>query len=147
MAEKRIIAATVPLSSGFTHILFNLAAQGFEWIKINYCGSGDSGSIDEIELVPTGALTIEDGEVDWIKEDYEAVEIEDKLKDLIENVAYDKVLNSADDWYNNEGGGGTLYINTMDATYHGDHYVNVTETIDSVLSGKLGDDGPSNATR
>lgn len=139
MEEKRVIAATIPLSSGFTHILFNLSAQGFEWVLIRYCGGGDSGALDEIELVPTGALTIVDGEVDWIKEDYEKVEIESKLKDKLEDVAYSQVLNSADDWWNNEGGGGTLYINTMDATYHGDHYVNVTETIDSVLTGKLGD--------
>lgn len=139
MEEKKVIAATIPLSSGFTHILFNLSAQGFEWVLIRYCGGGDSGAVDEIELVPTGALTIEDGDVDWVQEEYEKVEIESELKNLIENVAYKEVLNSADDWWNNEGGGGTLYINTMDATYHGDHYINVTETIDSVLTGKLGD--------
>lgn len=135
----RIIAATIPLSSGFTHLLFNLAAQGFEWVKISYSGGGDDGSVDDVKLVPTGALSIKNGEVNWINEEYEDVEIEKELKDKLENTAYEKVLNSADDWWNNEGGGGTLYINTMDASYHGDHYVNVTETIDSTLTGKFGD--------
>ena len=64
---------------------------------------------------------------------------DDNLWALIENKVYEYVLNGADDWYNNEGGGGTLYISTLDGSYYANHYVNIIETIDSVLTGKFGD--------
>jgi hypothetical protein len=135
MAE---INLTIPSTSGFTHVLFNLAAQGVEYIKIQYSGSGDSGCVDQVELIPQGLITIEDERINEHNHiDYD--EPGDELKELIEDKVITHVLNHADDWWNNEGGGGTLYICTLDGTYHGDHYVNVTETIDSVLTGKFGD--------
>jgi hypothetical protein len=136
MAE---ISLTIPEDSGFTHVLFNLAAQGFEYIKIQYSGGGDSGCIDDVYLLFHGTVTIEDGEVsenndrDYGTPDY-------VLKELIEEKATTHVLDEADDWWNNEGGGGTLYISTLDGTYYGNHYVNVSDTIDSTLTGKFGDE-------
>lgn len=136
--ETKIISATVSLKSGFTHVLFNLAAQGYDYIKISYSGSGDSGCIDEIYLAPKGTITIENDEVEEHDEtDYAFAD--DNLWALIENKVYEYVLNGADDWYNNEGGGGTLYISTLDGSYYANHYVNIIETIDSVLTGKFGD--------
>jgi hypothetical protein len=132
------IGLTIPYDSAFTHVLFNLAAQGFEYIKIQYSGGGDSGCIDDVYLVRQGAIKIEDGEVSE-NNDRDYADPDRKLRLLIEEKAYDRVLNNADDWYNNEGGGGTLYISTMDGTYHGDHYVNETTTHDSTLTGKFGD--------
>lgn len=137
--ERKVIATTIPLDSGFTHLLLNIAAQGYAWIEVEYSGGGDDGSIDTVDLIPTGALDIEDGEVKWHDDNCERANLEQKLKDHIENFTYDKILNDADDWWNNEGGGGTLYISTLDGSYHANHYVNVIETIDSVLTGKLGD--------
>jgi hypothetical protein len=137
--ERKVIAATIPLSSGFTHLLLNIAAQGYAWIEVDYSGGGDDGSINTVDLIPTGVLDIENEEVIWHDDKCERADIEQSLKDHIENFAYDKILNNADDWYNNDGGGGTLYISTLDGSYHANHYVNITETIDSVLTGKLGD--------
>lgn len=136
--KTKTISATVPLESGFTHVLFNLAAQGYDYIRICYSGSGDSGCIDEIYLAPKGTITIENNELKEHDEiDYALPD--DNLQTLIENKAYEHVLNDADDWYNNDGGGGTLYISTLDGSYYANHYVNITETIDSVLTGKFGD--------
>lgn len=135
----KIISSTVPLDSGFTHVLFNLAAQGVEYIKITYSGSGDSGCIDSVELLPKGIITIEDGVIEDPEIFDSSFEPDSELITLLENKAYEHVLNDADDWYNNEGGGGTLYISTMDGTYQSNHYVNVTETIYSVITGKFGD--------
>lgn len=137
--KRKVIAVTISLSSGFTHLLLNIAAQGYAWIEISYSGGGDEGSIDSVDLIPIGALDIENEEVIWHDHKCERADIEQSLKDHIENFAYYKILNNADDWYNEEGGGGTLYISTLDGSYHANHYVNVTKTIDSVLSGKLGD--------
>jgi len=138
MKEKKIISLTIPIDSTFTHVLFNLAAQGFEYIKINYSGGGDSGAIEDVSLLFPGAVTINDGEVSE-KNANDYADPDDELKDLIENKAHEHVLNNADDWWNNDGGGGTLYISTMDGSYHGEHYVNYTETHNSILTGKFGD--------
>ena len=134
------IGLTIPYKSAFTDVLFNIAAQGFEYIKVSYSGSGDDGCIDDVELIPTGCISIEDNEVLW-KENkkVEHSEPNEELNDIIRNKSYDHVLNDAEDWWNNEGGGGTLYICTLDGTYHGDHYVNETITHDSTLTGKFGD--------
>jgi hypothetical protein len=48
-------------------------------------------------------------------------------------------LDSLDDWYNNEGGGGNLLISTLDGSYRTDHYVNIMSTVDSVITGKMHD--------
>lgn len=138
MKEIKTVSLTILPTSGFTHVLFNLAAQGFEYIKITYSGSGDSGCIDDVYLVHQGAITIEDGDVNE-NNDRDYAYPDNDLRNLLENKAYEQVLNGADDWYNNDGGGGTLYISTFDGSYHGDHYVNVTETISSTLTGKFGD--------
>jgi hypothetical protein len=138
MEENKEISLTIPVTSGFTHVLFNLAAQGFEYIKIEYSGGGDSGCIDDVYLVRQGCIKIEDGEVSE-NNDRDYANPNEELKDLIKEKATDHVLDKADDWYNNEGGGGILYICTLDGTYHGDHYVNETTTHDSTLTGKFGD--------
>lgn len=141
MAEKKTIriSLTIPIDSTFTHVLFNLAAQGFEYIEINYSGGGDSGAIDDISLLPHGTITIKDGEVSK-KNNKDCADPDNELKDLIDRKAEEHVLNHAADWWNNDGGGGTLYISTMDGSYHGEHYVNYTETDNSILTGKFGDD-------
>jgi hypothetical protein len=137
--ERKVIATTIPLDSGFTHLLLNIAAQGYAWIEVEYSGGGDYGAIDTIELIPTGALDIEDGEINWHDDQCEKACLEENLQEHVEDFAHSKILSNADDWWNNDGGGGILYISTLDGSYHGNHYVNVTETIDSVLTGKLGD--------
>jgi hypothetical protein len=138
MTETKEISLTIPVTSGFTHVLFNLAAQGFEYIKIQYSGGGDSGCIDDVYLLFHGTATIEDGEVSE-SNDRDYAHPNQELKNLIEEKATNQVLDKADDWWNNEGCGGTLYISTLDGTYHGDHYVNETTTHDSTLTGKFGD--------
>ena len=134
------INVTIPLDSGFTHILLNIAAQGFEYIKFNYSGAGDSGMIDAIILIPHGCIEIKDEKVNQIKPfPPQENDLGIKLAAVLEEVVYSKILENAHDWYNNEGGGGTLYLCTLDGNYHGDHYVYITETQESTLSGKLGD--------
>jgi hypothetical protein len=132
------ISLTIPKDSGFTHVLFNLAAQGFEYIKIEYSGGGDDGCIDDVYLLFHGTTTIKDGEVSE-NNDRDYASPDQELKDLIDGKATNQVLDKADDWWNNEGGGGTLYISTLDGTYYGNHYVNETTTHNSTLTGNFKD--------
>lgn len=138
---KEKLSCTIDLKSGFTHILFNLAAQGYSHIRVQYSGGGDSGAIDSIIAYPTGSVMVDEDTQKVIDydEDRSVADLDEELFKVIENSIYVQILNSADDWYNNDGGGGTLWVDLRDASYLGDHYVNVTETIDTVLEGKLGD--------
>lgn len=124
MSQVKEIGLTIPYDSGFTHVLFNLLAQGVIKIEVAYSGAGDSGAIDEVALVlrdgPTCLPTSE-------------------LSNLIENYVYKNLLDDLDDWYNNDGGGGHLIIETADASYVCDHYVNVVNQLNTEHTGKFGD--------
>lgn len=66
---------------------------GIEKITIRFAGSGDSGSIEEIDMVKDGQTTMLDPE-DFSKE--------------VEDFAYDYLAGTGVDWYNNDGGQGTI---------------------------------------
>ena len=137
---KKEISLTIPKESGFTHVLFNIAAQGFEYIEIHYSGGGDDGAIDNVYLVPNGVIKIEDDVVTHILPDYgKRADPDIELRELLRDKAYEYVLENAEDWWNNDGGGGTLYISTQDGSYYCKHYVYETITHDSILTGKFGD--------
>lgn len=140
-----VVTCTIPLDSGFTHILFNIAAQGYSHIVIEYSGSGDSGGIDEIYAVKRGGVKENEGDIPELKSNFVRVDLDGDLEQVIQDVAYKQVLNDATDWYNNEGGGGRLFISTDDSKYEADHYYNVVSEEHEQLSGRLGDahDGPS----
>jgi len=136
--EKKEINCTIPLDSGFTHILFNLASQGYSHIYARYYGSGDSGAIEEIYLVERGGVHEEEGSLPELEGDAVLAYIEGELSKLLEDKIY-KIADNAGDWYNNEGGGGTIFISTEDYKYKADHYINVTETVHEDLDGTFGD--------
>lgn len=140
MKEEKVLKCTIPLDSAFTHILFNIAAQGYSHIKATYSGSGDSGAIDELVAIKRGGV-IEDEEgcdLPQVKQNAEEVKLEDELERLIEGKIY-SIINNASDWYNNDGGGGTLFISTEDYKYKGDHYYNVMHEEHEELNGTMGD--------
>lgn len=111
--SREIIQTTIPLESGFTNILFNLAAQGVKNIIIRYSGSGDSGQLDEMIAIK--------------RDDSTEYELENSLKTRIENYVFSNLIDRLPDWYNNEGGGGELVIEVADASYSCDHYVNIEQ--------------------
>lgn len=133
------ISCTIPLESAFTHILFNLSAQGYSHIYSSYSGSGDDGAIDEIILIKRGNVIEKDNEFPFIKDEEEYAVVNKDLLKLLSDKIYTTILNDATNWYNNEGGGGKLFISTDDGTYKCDHYYNVTESIHEELDGKFGD--------
>jgi len=137
--KEIIISSTVPLDSGFTHVLFNLASQGYSHIRAEYSGGGDDGAIDNIVLIERGGiLEVRDGFVEE-SSDLTTNEIESNLKEVIEHKIYDYILKDASDWVNNDGGGGTVYISTEDYKYHCNHYYNIMTQVDETLTGVLGD--------
>ena len=135
------IKATIGLESGFSHILFNLSAQGYAAVKVEYSGGGDEGSIESMTLLKAGTVNFTDEGVEEAdsKDGGELYELDDDLYELISSKVDDEILQNASDWWNNEGGGGTLWISTYDAKYHGDHYINVISREDQILTGQMKD--------
>jgi len=98
-------------------VLMELGIRGITALHIYYEGSGDSGSIDYIEYSTDSTKDCEDAE-DY----YEKLEWHGGYKDgalfksgtpeftTIEELAHENVLDKQEDWWNNEGGFGDMYI-------------------------------------
>lgn len=138
--KHKVLSCTIPLDSAFSHILFNLAAQGYSYIKISYSGSGDSGGIDEMYAILRGGVDDKDDtDLPVEKSKAKIATLEKELYERIEEEVYEKILESVSDWYNNDGGGGVLFISTEDCKYKGDHYVNIINEEHENLDGVIGD--------
>jgi hypothetical protein len=87
-----------------------LHLEGVEEIQISYEGGGDSGYIEDIYYTP------------------ETPENSKEYTKIIEDWAYDMLgYHLENDWYNNEGGGGSMYINLEESNWHIDGYYRVVE--------------------
>ncbi len=135
--KKEKLNVTIPLDSTFSHILFNLAAQGYSHICIVYDGSGDSGDIEDIIPIPRDLENVISYNTCYDIED--RIELDTELYNLIANQAYNKVLNDLEDWCNNDGGYGQLYISTEDSSYDSYHYTRYTDIHDCSSEGKIED--------
>jgi hypothetical protein len=105
--------------------LLKLAIEGYKSILVYYEGSGDSGAIDRVSL-----SKIEFDSDDFTYWNHESVcrGIEDaKLESLIIDFVENKLLQDIEDWYNNEGGNGTVLIKIPSGEYHIDNKIRVVE--------------------
>jgi hypothetical protein len=137
MEKEETVSINIPYESGFTHILFNLAGQGYSCIRVEYSGGGDEGHIQDINVMKRKGT--DPNEKFYNQAGQDGPPLDEKLSDIIRDRAYKHILDNADDWCNNEGGGGTLYISTDDGEYHADHYINIISTEESSLDGQLFD--------
>ncbi len=92
-----------------TQTLIQLADLGVTGIRINYEGGGDSGCIEDIMYTDKEGVSI--GEVQnlpWNSKNLK--QLNNELAINIENFTTDTILDTIEDWWNNEGGNGTLAI-------------------------------------
>ena len=108
-----------------TSLLLKLADLGVTGIKVEYEGSGDSGAIEKIVYITKSLVNDEEGNLDllhgldtWGDEHSELYELDTPLAESLEQFAYDKLMNDIDDWYNNEGGYGSIAILVPSGRYH-----------------------------
>ena len=113
-----------------TGLLLQLADLGVTGIKIIYSGGGDSGAIDEIIYTTEEVTTFED--LDYLDPYSENVL---NLRDLstsfysnIEDFATSQLLDNVEDWWNNEGGHGTVLITIPSGNYTINNNIYFTET-------------------
>ena len=117
-----------------TSLLIQLADLGVTGIQIYYEGSGDSGCIDEV-LYTTDKLpeNLEDAFdkirslSTWDEDAKYLRNLDSGLSSDIESFAEEKILDSIEDWWNNEGGYGTMCILVPSGKYDVMNNVRITE--------------------
>jgi len=108
-----------------TSLLLKLADLGVTGIKVEYEGSGDSGAIENIVYTTNKLDSDEETNLDnvhgldaWSSEHPNLKTLDADLESALEQFAYNKLMNDIDDWYNNEGGYGSIAILVPSGRYH-----------------------------
>jgi len=97
--------------------LIQLADLGVTGIRISYEGSGDSGCIDELLYTEEKDVSIEDVQnLPWDSKNLR--NLSNELANNLENFTTDTILDDIEDWWNNEGGSGTLAILVPSGEYN-----------------------------
>ena len=110
--------------------LLKLADLGITAIRISYSGGGDDGSIDEVLATRDNADDFEDiYSLDFFEE------IDSENRTMIADWCVDKLLNEIEDWWNDNGGYGHLYIKIPSGEYMIENNINHIETYNH--SGKI----------
>ena len=104
-------------------LLQKLDSLGIAQVHVSFCGSGDSGQIDQIDCLNSQnqAVKIDGQMLTWPTTtsqfnhktrqwDRQVTEDLKGLGDVIEQVTCDALSAEGLDWYNNDGGQGTLNI-------------------------------------
>lgn len=135
-------------------IVEQLRAMGVTQVVVKYSGSGDSGGINDIAACKKDSPPDTWSPIEEIEAAHEAAHPTNKvvvevtaaiegsksgsMQERIEELCYEALDHvNAEDWYNNDGGGGTMTI-YVEAGVHGDepvsagtikfdHYYNVIE--------------------
>jgi hypothetical protein len=128
-----------------TGLLLELANEGITGIKVHYAGSGDSGSIEEIAY--TKEKLNNDDEVGAFADianlhlygaELNSLELlSTSLYSRLQDFLYRNVLNDIEDWYNNDGGDGYVYIMIPSGKYKIENTVYYTSSETYVHEGGL----------
>ena len=110
-----------------TELMLELSGMGVTGILVRYDGSGDSGQIEEIQYCTKPIDAIEDVEDNVHYESPELSVLSSGLKSEIEDFVYNKLLEDIEDWYNNEGGYGTVSIMVPSGQYSIDNNIRVID--------------------
>jgi hypothetical protein len=107
-----------------------LADLGVTGIKIIYSGGGDSGAIDDIIYTTQEVTFLEDLEsLDQYSENVLNLrDLSTSFYSNIEDFATEKLLDNIEDWWNNEGGYGTVLIAIPSGNYKINNNIYFTET-------------------
>ena len=110
--------------------LLKLADLGVTAIRISYSGGGDDGSIDEVLATKDNADDFDDiYSLDFFEE------IDSENRTVIADWCNEKLLNEIENWWDNEGGYGYLYIKIPSGEYKIENNIQYIETYNH--SGKI----------
>ena len=122
-----------------TGLLLQLADLGVTGIKIFYSGGGDSGDIDDIMYTTTKEASFDDiNTLSSYGEDILYLQnLDNELSDKIKDFANEKILNDLEDWWNNDGGYGTMLIKIPSGKYEINNMIYTTDTEEFEHNGDL----------
>jgi hypothetical protein len=118
-------------------IMFGLVNHGIKKVVVHYEGAGDSGAIEYVHATQDPDIGYYDLE-NWDQE-YLLNDIDSGLSTLIEDYCQEMLLDDIEDWWNDEGGRGYVYIDVELGTYTINNSVRVTEYEDYHHEGNLKD--------
>ena len=94
------------------YVLLKYNMLGYKYIKILYSGGGDSGEIDEMYITKETIDDLHDTYgTEWV------ALIEDKDYGILQDFACENIIEKYEDWWNNDGGSGSLLINLLDGEF------------------------------
>lgn len=111
-----------------TSLLLELANHGVTGVAAHYEGGGDSGAIEGIVYTTDPCETVDDV-VEVIDDVWSAESLANlnaELSKKLEDYLYD-ILNDVEDWWNNEGGWGTIYIHVPSGEYSINNSIRIVE--------------------
>jgi hypothetical protein len=119
-----------------TQTLIQLADLGVTGIRINYEGGGDSGCIEDIMYTDKEGVSLDEVQnLPWGSKDLK--ELNNELAINIENFTTDTILDTIEDWWNNEGGSGTLAILVPSGEYNVENNIRRVEYDEFFHEGNL----------
>lgn len=119
-----------------TQTLIQLADLGVTGIRINYEGGGDSGCIEDIMYTDKEGVSIEEVQnLPWASKNLKL--LNNELAINIENFATDTILDTIEDWWNNEGGNGTLAILVPSGEYIVENNIRTVDYNEFIHEGNL----------
>ena len=122
-----------------TGLLLQLADLGVTGIKVIYSGGGDSGAIDEIIYTTEKVTCLEDlDDLDHYSENVLNLrDLSTSFYSNIEDFATEKLLDNIEDWWNNDGGYGTVLISIPSGNYTINNSIYTTDTEEFIHHGNL----------
>jgi len=111
-------------------VLTQLKNQGYIGVSISFDGAGDEGSITGAKAFTEDFILDEMYYTDFWQ--YEP-EITEDLRDL----GYDILSESDYDWYNNDGGFGSIHISLLTGEVNLDIRIRVTDTEDYLITSEV----------
>jgi hypothetical protein len=122
-----------------TGLLLQLADLGVTGIKVIYSGGGDSGAIDEIIYTTQEVTSLEDlDDLDPYSENVlNLTDLSTSFYSDIADFATSKLLDNIEDWWNNEGGYGTVLISIPSGNYTINNNIYTTDTEEFTHHGNL----------
>ena len=122
-----------------TGLLLKLADLDVTGIKIFYSGGGDSGDIDDIIYTTTKEASFDNimNLTSYGEDLLNLQTLDDELSDKIKDFANEKILNHLEDWWNNDGGYGTMLIKIPSGKYEINNMIYITDTEEFEHDGDL----------
>ena len=111
-------------------VLTQLKNEGYTGVSISFDGAGDSGSITGAKAF-TGDFILED------RYHSDFWDHEPEITEDLKNLGYEILSESGYDWYNNDGGYGSIHISLLTGEVHLDIRIRVLEIVDHLVTSEV----------